>query len=218
MATMRVTEALDERDLLAKKIKKAINNLKLSAAVKEKDTNVNNKTIEEFEADAKAAYQSVRDMISRYNKLNTAITLSNATSILKFKDGTEMTRAAAIAIRKQRLEGSDFSVELNKKMNIDYNNAIILFDRINREYENQVDSITQSMIANSKDKKNSSALDEQQQASVETFTAPYKPKMVDPIGIKTEIDKLEESIDNFAAEIDTLIKISNVTTEIEIED
>lgn len=218
MATMRVTEALDERDLLAKKINKALRTLNVATACREKDTQISGKNIEEIIDNAVSDYQSIKDMIDRYNKINTAITLSNAQSIIKFKDGTEMTRAAAIAIRKQRLEGSDFTKKLLERIRSNRDEANISFDRINRDYERQVAATTQSMVESSKDKKNSSALDEQQRDAIETFTAPYKPKMIDPIDVEKEIKALDEKVDAFAAEIDTLIKISNVDTTIEIDD
>lgn len=218
MAKMRVTEALDERDLLKKKIVDAIQNTTFVDACREKDTTIQGKTIEEIEQAQRSAYQSITDMITRYNKINSAITLNNATAIITLKDGTTMTRAAAIALRHQRMNNKDFSQFLLSQLKSDNGFAVNKLNTYNREYEKIYSNTTSSMIASSSDKKNTSALDDEQLKAAATFSDPYKGKMIDALNIEQKIKDLQAKIDAFNAEIDTQIKISNVSEFIEIED
>lgn len=219
MATkMRVTEALDERDLLRKKINDAIRSTVFVDACREKDTTVQGKTIEEIEQNQKTSYQSIVDMISRYNKINSAITLNNATAIITLKDGTTMTRAAAIALRHQRMNNEDSSQVLLNYLKSGYALAMNKFNTFNREYDKIYSNTANSMITNSSDKKNTSALDDEQLKAIKTFSDPYKGKMIDALNIEDKINELQAKIDAFNAEIDTAIKISNVSEFIEIED
>ena len=41
--------------------------------------------------------------------------------------------------------------------------------------------------------------------------------LVDPLGIKKKIDKLEEYISNFKTEVDAALSVSNAITEITVE-
>ena len=88
-----VTKALDERDLLKKKIIRAIDDASFVATKRKKDDKCANGytrgmspvsllDIEEFKQNATSQYQSINDMIKRYNDINAAITLSNATTVI----------------------------------------------------------------------------------------------------------------------------------------
>ena len=99
---MLVTQALDERDLLVKKIGDKIQKIK-SVDVKKRneektaDTRV---TSEEFGSAASAAYQQILDLIDRYQRIDAAIVASNAANVVKTSYG-EFTVAGAIALRNR---------------------------------------------------------------------------------------------------------------------
>ena len=73
-----VCDALDERDFLRKKIMNAIKESSFIGAKREREDNVNGVSVSKFEDNAKATYQSIKDMIKRYNAIDIAITQSNA--------------------------------------------------------------------------------------------------------------------------------------------
>ena len=58
------------------------------------------------------------------------------------------------------------------------------------------------------------------EADYDAIAKPYKTanevSLVDPLNLKEEIDKLEEYIDNFTANVDAQLQISNCITWIEI--
>jgi hypothetical protein len=51
--------------------------------------------------------------------------------------------------------------------------------------------------------------------SIDTIIAPFNAKRVDPIDIQEKFKTMQEEVTSTAAEIETLIKISNATTYIE---
>ena len=104
--SMLVTQALDERDLLVKKINDKILKIKLIDTKKrnEEKTYTERVTQEEFTKAAQAAWQQIMDLIERYRRLDAAIVASNASTMIETAQG-EMTVAAAIALRA-RLNGN----------------------------------------------------------------------------------------------------------------
>ena len=78
---MLVTQGLDERDLLVKKIGDKIKKMKLVDVkkVNEEKTADTRETPEEFGKTAQAAFQQIMDLIDRYQRLDAAIIESNAT-------------------------------------------------------------------------------------------------------------------------------------------
>ena len=67
MRKITVTEGLNELKLYDSKIKKAIDNLKLIDAKKKSVDKVGVVNVEKFIADAKAAHQSIMDLIRNRN-------------------------------------------------------------------------------------------------------------------------------------------------------
>ena len=86
---MLVTQALDERDLLVKKIGDKIGKIKLVDVKKrnEEKTADARVTPEEFGSAASAAYQQIMDLINRYQKIDAAIITSNAKTMIKTSVG-----------------------------------------------------------------------------------------------------------------------------------
>ena len=106
MERLLVTQALDERDLLKKKISDSIRRCVVVSTARPSDTKVaTGAKIEDFEADAKASFQSVMGLIDRYERLDSAILLANAKEEIDVA-GKVMTRAAAINMRKNLVSSS----------------------------------------------------------------------------------------------------------------
>ena len=77
---MLVTQALDERDLLVKKIADKIAKASFVDTIKPNEDKVYAKRIgkEEYAKEAEAAYQQIVDLIDRFQKIDAAIVDSNA--------------------------------------------------------------------------------------------------------------------------------------------
>ena len=77
---MLVTQALDERDLLVKKIADKIAKASFVDTIKPNEDKVYAKRIgkEEYAKEAESAYQQIVDLIERFQKIDAAIVDSNA--------------------------------------------------------------------------------------------------------------------------------------------
>ena len=116
---MLMTQALDERDLLVKKINDKIEKIKLVDVKKrnEETTADNRISVEEFSKNAESAYQQITDLIERYQRLDAAIIASNAATWIETIYG-KYTVADAIALRN-RLKGEGvYSVDASFESSI----------------------------------------------------------------------------------------------------
>lgn len=77
---MLVTQALDERDLLVKKINDKIEKASFIDTIKPNEDKVFEKRIkkEDYVKEATAAYQQITDLIERFQTIDAAIVDSNA--------------------------------------------------------------------------------------------------------------------------------------------
>ena len=85
---MLVTQALDERDLLVKKIQDKISKASFVDTIKPNEEKVLDARVskEEFAKDAESAYQQIQDLIDRFQRIDAAIVASNANEILLFNN------------------------------------------------------------------------------------------------------------------------------------
>ena len=120
---MLVTQALDERDLLVKKIADKIEKASFVDTIKpnEDKVYVKRSSKEEYAKDAESAYQQIMDLIDRFQKIDAAIVASNARTEIQTSYGG-YTVAGAISLRS-RLHGlgayeddADFEGKLQSKM------------------------------------------------------------------------------------------------------
>lgn len=208
---MLICDALDERDFLKKKIQKAVQNLNLITVKRKKDPKTSiNLTVEEFEAQARSEYQSVMDMIDRYNRINVAIVESNAREIIKTRSGVEMTRAAAIAKKKIFSTTDDFQMLLHRSLVQQLENASDTFRAYNRSKDQLEDNYKTNLTTKEK------GLSAENLEAIEKIVDGETPEVIDPISLKEVADNLANNYNALVKEIDTAIKISNATTYIEI--
>ena len=213
MEKLLVAQALDQRDFLKKKINDAINSMEYVLVCKEKDTKIKGSSVEDIEERIKSDWQSVNDMIDRYNRIKKAIVLSNATTTIKFTDGTEMTKAEAIALKNSErgVSGDAFEYNLIMAAKTAFNKSIRLEDQINHNYELSREDFIKTQLQGS-DKK---TLDDASLEAIDKAIAPFAAKWINPLDIDKKIKELEDKHSMFKNEVDTLLKISNATTYVE---
>ena len=150
---MLVTQALDERDLLVKKLKDKIAQIRLvdTKRVNEEKTNGQRVTYDEFAAAATSAYQQITDYIYRYQRLDAAIVASNASHFVETSHG-RFSVAGAIALRA-RLKGEGiydadgaFEKALQVQFETQMNTALRETDMRNRAMEAQADSMRMAIV------------------------------------------------------------------------
>lgn len=215
MEKILITQALDERDLLKKKIIDKIDKACFVDTIKKNEDTVKRAKItrEDFKNQAEANYQQIESLIDRFQRIETAIVLSNAINKITTSYGT-YTIAEALSI-KRRLKGDgndeDFENYLYDKLQDDYDSFNITVDNKNKELQSVAENMRLSILGKDNKTKDDRPLD-----VVETYVKENTTELVDPLKIKTLIDKLMERKDKLLREIETQIKVSNATTFIEI--
>lgn len=215
---MLVTQALDERDLLVKKIADKIAKASFVDTIKPNEDKVFTKRTskEEYAKEAESAYQQITDLIDRFQKIDAAIVASNANTGITTSYGT-FTVAGAIALRS-RLRGAgaygvdaDFEGRLQKKLSSEYNERVQFCDRKNSQLESTAEEMRLSILG-----KDSKTKDEKPLEVVEAYVKENTTELVDPLDVKKKMEALEEKRNTLLTELDTQIKVSNATTFIEI--
>lgn len=214
---MLVTQALDERDLLVKKIGDKIQKIQMADTKKKNEEKTVSARVgaDEFGKTALAMYQSIMDLIDRYQRLDAAIVASNASAVVKTEYG-QFTVAGAIALRN-RLKGNGiyeeagaFEDRLMAQMNRQYQVAVQAAEAKNRSLESQAETMRLSILG-----KDNKARDDKPLEVVDAYVRENTTEIVDPLDIQKKVQELKEQTDTLLTELDTQIKVSNATTMIE---
>lgn len=219
---MLVTQALDERDLLVKKITDKINKASFVDMVKENEDKVMVKHItrEEFNQQAKASLQQIEDLIDRYERIDAAIVASNASAKVETSYGT-FTVAAAISLRNRLREKrvvngvaqeivTDFEAKLYSKIQREYMARLDDTERKNRELQLTAGEMRLSILG-----KDSKGKEDKPLEVVDTYVKENTTQLIDPLGVQKKMEQLQEKRTTLLAELETQIKVSNATTFIE---
>lgn len=220
MEKMLVTQALDERDLLKKRIYDAISKSKLVATMKPNDNKVSTgASVEDFEKDAKAQLQRIKDLIDRYERLDSAILIANATEQIEVA-GRKMSRASAINLRKNilnnnksmlgKLAETDFRGMLISQLTNTLENARVDVARTQTLADKQREVLTCNISSNDKKEVTSDAIE-----GIDAYCKNLVSVIVDPIGAEEYLDELREDRDALIKNLESAIKISNATTYVE---
>lgn len=215
MEKLLVCDALDERDFLRKRINDAIRSLKVVGAKRVKDNKVDGRTsVEDFNKAAQSDYQSIKDLIKRYQDIDIAITDANAKTEIELKSGRRMTRAGAIALRKSLLSNgtTDFTGMLINTIERQFKDANAALQTYNRKADSELESYKNGLINRDSSKRE---LTEKEIEMANAMVKDLYGEFIDPIGAEAELGKLHDTYDTLLKQIETAIKISNATTYIE---
>ncbi len=215
---MLVTQALDERDLLVKKINDKIEKANFVDTIKPNEEKVLDARVsrEEFAKEAEGAYQQIQDLIDRFQKIDAAIVASNANTKINTSYG-EFTVAGAISLRS-RLRGigsydgeADFEAALQLKMEKDFQKRLSAVELKNKQLQSTAESMRLSILG-----KDNKVKDEKPLEVVEAYVKENTTELVDPLDVQKKTAMLKEKRDTLLTELDTQIKVSNATTFIEV--
>ena len=211
-----VTQALDERDLLNKKINDKIKTAVFVDVVKHNEETVMNRRVdrETFQKEAQSSFQQINDLIERYKNIEAAIVESNANTFIETSYG-KFSIAAAIALRN-RLRGdlkfdgkADFETTLYQKMKRAYDDCITTMELKNEALAETAEQMRLSILGKETKVKNDKPLE-----VVETYVKENSIELADPLGIVAKMEQLKEKRDKLLTELETQIKVSNATTVI----
>lgn len=217
MEKMLVTKALDERDLLKKRISDAISKAKLVSTKRPNDTKVSSGvSVNDFETEAKAQLQRIMDLIDRYERLDSAILIANATEEIEVA-GKKMTRASAINLRKslvnrsiRSLSDTDFRGMLISRMTDNLCDAKEHIARTQSVADKQREVMTSNISSNEKKELTTDALQ-----GIDTYCENLVSVLVDPVNVEDKLGELTAERDELISNLESAIKISNATTYVE---
>ncbi|MCR5271767.1 MAG: hypothetical protein K6E13_02090 [Lachnospiraceae bacterium] len=215
---MLVTQALDERDLIVKKIQDKIRKASFVDTIKPNEEKVLAARVsrDEYAKDAEGTYQQIMDLINRFMKIDAAIVASNAQTKITTSYG-EFTVAGAISLRS-RLRGggayygeADFETALSQKMESELEKCLDLAKTKNKQLQTTAENMRLSILG-----KDTKVKDEKPLEVVDTYVRENTTELVDPLDVQKKINDLQDKKSILLKELETQIKVSNATTFIEI--
>ena len=209
-----ITQALDERDLLVKKINSKIERIDFVDGKKRNEEKVIQQVVtkEEFCKKVKTSYQQIQDLIKRYQKIDEAIITSNANTYIETSFGTySVAVALSMRNRLRELNAMDFETILRNKMEENYYEVLELKDLRNRRLEEDAEKMRLSILG-----KDGKYKDDKPLSVVDAYISENTVELIDPLNVLDEIESLKYKHTTLLSELETKIKISNATTFIEI--
>ena len=209
-----ITQALDERDLLVKKIISKIERIDFVDGKKRNEEKVIQQVVtkEEFCKKVKTSYQQIQDLIKRYQKIDEAIITSNANTYIETSFGTySVAVALSMRNRLRELNAMDFETILRNRMEENYYEVLELKDLRNRRLEEDAEKMRLSILG-----KDGKYKDDKPLSVVDAYISENTVELIDPLNVLDEIESLKDKHTTLLSELETKIKISNATTFIEI--
>lgn len=211
MATkeMTVHKALCELKTLGDRIDKKVRNTEFIVGNKHNNDKINDKTIVQWKKDTKAEYQSLMDLIKYRNALKQAVAMSNANTKVTVC-GKEYTVAEAIELKNNWIP---ILKDLSYKLSQNNNQVTITVDRLNDEVERTADEQMEKLFTG----KDKTAPTKEMLDFRTQYIEQRKYDIIDPIGVESEIRKLEDTILDYMVEVDSELSRSNAVTLITVE-
>jgi hypothetical protein len=169
---------------------------------------VGQKSETDFETKAKGSLQSIRDLIAQRNEIKASIVASNA--VTNVTVGNIQYTVAGVIERKKSIE---YEKELVKAFGLQLLKALREIENTNARASQVLDGHISTILGKDAKEKGGKEVDD----FTAQFMARNEAKVVDPINVKEELDKLDASVREFEANVDTALSISNATTKITVK-
>ena len=211
---MTVHKALAELKTIDSRLTKAMGDTTYVMAVKHSAQKINGVTVDTFKEKMKSGYQKVTDLIARRDAMKRAVVLSNATTKVNV-GGKEFTVAEAIEMKNH---GMEFRKSLLTRITYAYSNAQNEFNKNNGEaLEKRAEKYVLDVI-NAQPKDSKMSVDSDAMKDVrQTYIDNNKFDMLDPLDVAKIMEALDNEINEFEAEVDAALSVSNALTVIEFE-
>ncbi|KAA8497249.1 hypothetical protein FVE85_0978 [Porphyridium purpureum] len=197
-----VARALVQMKMIGKRVEKQVQEFEpvcIQTGAK-LEQSMQNKSLEQFQKETKADWQSLMDLLELKRKLKCAVVLSNATTSVEVA-GTTYTVAEVIE-RKAQIE---LEREMVRNLREKYARKLRQVESKNTEMEAKMMKLLEATYA-----KRESQLNKE---DYERITGPFlennESKLIDPISIDAKLQEFEKRIEEFEAECDVTLSISN---------
>ena len=207
---MTVHKALAELKLLDSRIEKAIAEGVYCIANKHSNDKIGGIPIDEYIKTMQGGYDKATDLINRQVAIKRAVTLSNAVTKVEIS-GVEYTRAEAIWMKNH---GMEFCKTLMNAMQKHYDKAQMQINLENgKDLEQRAEQYVTAIYGQKEGKTNAADIEKVKS----DFLKSNQYELVDPLHVLGKIGDLEKKINDFMAEVDSALSVSNALTEITIE-
>ena len=211
---MTVHKALAELKTIDARIEKAIRECTYVLAVKHSAEKINGMTIKNFKEKMSSGYQKGTDLIARRDAIKRAVVLSNAITKVVVGD-KEMTICEAIDAKNHSME---FKKTLLTYINSAYVKAQAELERNSGEtLEKKAEQYVLAVIAAQPKDSKMSVDSDAMKALRKTYIENNTYDLVDPLDVTKVMEELDAEINEFNAEIDAALSVSNALTVIEFQ-
>lgn len=211
---MTVHKALAELKTMDDRIMKSIRDNTYVLAVKHSAEKINGVTVANFKEKMRSGYQKATDLIARRDAMKRAVVLSNATTKVKVGEN-EYTVAEAIEMKNH---GMEFRSALLHQMNSAYVSAQNELNRNSGEtLEKKAEQYVLAVIAAQPKDSKMSVDSEAMKALRKTYIENNTYDLIDPLDVAKIMETLDAEINEFNAEVDAALSVSNALTVIEFE-
>ncbi|EOS48275.1 hypothetical protein C810_01362 [Lachnospiraceae bacterium A2] len=208
--TMTVHKALAELKLLDIRIEKAIAEGVYCVANKHSNDKIGGVPLDDYIKIMQGGYDKATDFINRQTAIKRAVTLSNAVTKVEIS-GVEYTRAEAIWMKNH---GMEFCKTLMNAMRRQYDKAQMQINLENgKDLEQRAEQYVTAIYGQKEGKTNTADIEKVKA----DFLKSNQYELVDPLHVLDKIEDLEKKINDFMAEVDSSLSVSNALTEITIE-
>jgi hypothetical protein len=206
---LTLARSLAEIKLLNSKIEKNINNLQLVATKTGKKDVINNSNLKvvDFNKNAKSSYQSTLDLIKRRNLIKSKLTQANAITTVFIGD-----KSYTIAEAIDRKNSINIEKDLLNRLTSTLNQQIKTMNIANDKMEDNINKMVETKMGTDKSKSEDIA------DLKRIFREADNTTLVDPLDLKTKIEELTKTIEEFELNIDFALSEANAINYIEIED
>ena len=205
---MTIHEALSQLKILDGRITTKINAGKWCVANKHSNVKIDGKSIEDYKADTKSQYESITDLIKRRRAIRNALARSNASTTVVIgseeyfvSEAIEM-RASGI-LMKQYLCNSLTGQMNAAQRTVENGNG----DKLQKAADDYIIN-----LFGSKEKVDPDTIKKLRDEYIAKNTVDF----IDPIHVADEIRALTAEIDEFVANVDAKLSVSNAVTTITI--
>lgn len=206
---MTVHKALAELKTLDDRINSEITGSIFVKANRHNNMKIFGKSVENFRADTTSSLQSVMALIERRNAMKRAVVLSNAVTKVEI-GGVEYTVAEAIEMNNHGMENW---IDFRDFLRDQYSSVKRMVESENGEkLANACENYIQTMFG-SKDKINNPDIETARKMYMDS----HSYDVVTGFNIEEIISVITKKIDDFKAEIDSALSVSNALTIIEFD-
>lgn len=199
-----ITRALSELKTLDARIQRLTESRWVAMAINKKVSHTVNQ--QDFSVTVKATKQQLTDLMERRNKIKCAIVQSNAVTKVTI-GSTEYTVAEAIE-RKNTVQQEEALVHVLHNQLFKVNAEV---EKHNMVANNQLNTLLGQMVS-----KEATVAQESIDALSTSFREQNFAVLVDPLGVETLVEELQESISEFKMNVDFSLSEINAVTKITV--